>query len=183
MKLKWIYCAIFCSQLVMAPSCSAPIKWKTYQDTRQHIQFNYPSTWSFEKCIGGYKNGPDLMCLGFQSAPLKQQKYRDYDILFELQPLTLDQVLSEDLTFENSGDQWTRYTSSGVLKAKAISGATWKGVYVAADCNSGENYAAGDCLFAVISHGNRSAIFATSNAAATKIALKYMIPSFQFRDA
>jgi len=157
-----------------------PITWKTYQNKQYQISIPYPASWIYAPCISGYKNGQNILCIGFQSTSFKETPDRDYDILFELQPLNLEDSIDDDLSFNRSKTKFFKHGRLGDIEVQHISGKTWQGIYANAPCKSSQTYPAGECLTAILSRDNYSAIFKTSTKEGTEIALKYMIPAFEF---
>jgi hypothetical protein len=171
--MKWII--IF--YLMMTSCFAAPDLWEKYSNAKLHIAFIYPSFWKYESCISGYKNGEDLLCLGFQNN--KNANAQEYDMLFIVRPLSIDRSLNDDLSFEKKNGVWIRHTTFGTMTAKTITKNNWQGIYVEGQCKDNENYTMGDCLYIILQKNNKSIILQTKTKAAAEVVMQKIIPSMK----
>lgn len=154
-----------------------------YRNARQGIEFRFPLNWTYEKCDQAVYGPGD--CLGFrQRARGRRRHSSDYLMMVTLSNVGLEKAAEKDGLFEKQNGQWIKHGRFETVKASHIRGQNWRGIYAVADCGisdeNGFHAAAGQCLAALLSDGNRTATIETDGTTDTDRVLSQVIKSFKF---
>jgi len=118
-----------------------------------------------------------------QPTPIGQDK-DDYNLLFEVKAATLENVLKNHGLFEKTPDGWVKHGRTGTAKVQPITGKKWQGIYATTICGisdqNGFHAAGGECLTAVLTQANHSAIFETDGTIPTPMVLYRIVKPCRF---
>lgn len=137
--------------------------WKVFNDDKMGIEFEYPSNRTVR--VDYSTNSISIIGSSMQSS--------DYIINFEMHAGDFEKTVAESGDFEKRDDIW--YASIGRFEnppAESITGNGWKGIKTIITCGvsdkeTGFHAAGGECLWAIISNGERSIIADTQGQVGT----------------
>ncbi|WP_193100063.1 lysozyme inhibitor LprI family protein [Burkholderia sp. Z1] len=155
--------------------------WKTYRDPALGISFEYLANRQVKKpcpAIGGDR------CVAIVG---RNMTYSNYFIAFEIVDGALEPVAEKEAGFEKQDDgKWmTTYGRSAAQEVERFSGAGWRGMRATITCGisdpeTGFHAAGGECYWAVLSNGTRSAVANTQGIVGTDDATLHSVSTFRF---
>ncbi|WP_446904139.1 lysozyme inhibitor LprI family protein [Burkholderia sp. YIM B11467] len=155
--------------------------WKTYRDPALGISFEYLANRQVKKpcpAIGGDR------CVAIVG---RNMTYSNYFIAFEIVDGALEPVAEKEAGFEKQDDgKWmTTYGRSAAQEVERFSGPGWRGMRATITCGisdpeTGFHAAGGECYWAVLSNGKRSAVANTQGIVGTDDATLHSVSTFRF---
>ncbi len=130
--------------------------WRTYSDAKLHIRFDMLTN----RTVGACRNepGPDCIALFGRDGGRKKE-------LIEIKVGTGDlaKAVTDSAIFDLQDGKWMAVAGPGMpAEADHFQGAGWTGIHATISCGisdkaTGFHAAGGDCFWAVLSNGKRSA--------------------------
>ncbi len=164
-------------------STAQSIPFKKYRDPDHRFSFDIPSYW---KIITSKDEG-GVVCVP-QTASEKEE-YKDCfeGIVFRMEIFRtgLDSALDAEGIYTKDGDTYiTRDRTGDSVRAKNISGTTWRGIYhnnvCEINCESiGVHALGGHCEFLYFSNGSMTVCIDTDGRAFDEAILKRLLASFR----
>ena len=160
-----------------APAAATPAGWKTHADPELGVSFDYPADRQIMRCPD--IEGPCAMVGGGGRSPLMVQPFDG----------GLEAVAREHAGFEPQGTQqgaeWkTTYGRFEPVTVQRFTGEGWTGMRATITCGisdeSGFHAGAGECLWAVLSDGARSAVVTTDGLLPIDAEVERTVASVRF---
>lgn len=153
-----------------------------YRNVHLGIEFRFPANWTYKKCN---KDWGAEDCVGFQaSRGNRRRPSADYIMAVTVKKMGLEKTIEQDGLFEKINGEWMKHGRFETAKSQKISGANWQGIYAIADCGisdaNGFHAAAGECLTAILSNGNRSVTIETDGIVSPVTVLNQVVKSLKF---
>jgi uncharacterized protein len=152
------------------------IKWKIFRATHLGIEFSYPSDRKVKVGCHGSKN-----CIALIGKPMPNS---DYLIAVEVFDGGLEKVAVEQAVFEKKDNGWIASGRSGEHPVVPLVGPGWQGLKSTVDCgisdSNGFHAGAGECLWVVLSNGQRSVVVDTQGIVGIDEASLRSIQSIRF---
>ena len=157
-------------------STTKQVEWNTFRDTHLGIEFSYPSSRKLKVGCRGSKN-----CIALLGSPIPNSEYL---IAFEVFDGGLEKVAAEKAVFERKNDSWIakgRFAEHPVVE---MVGPGWQGLKSTVDCGvsggNGFHAGAGECMWVVLSNGERSVVVDTQGLVGIDEASMRSIQSVRF---
>lgn len=129
-------------------------EWKTFRDSTLGIEFSYSINRKVKVGCRGSKN-----CIALIGKPMPDSEYL---IAFEVFDGGLEKVAVEEAVFQKHNNGWIASGRFGQYPVEPLAGPGWKGIKSTVDCgisdSNGFHAAAGECMWVVLSNGNRSVV-------------------------
>jgi uncharacterized protein len=152
--------------------------WKTFRATTLGIEFSYPSTRKVQ--VGCRRSKRCIALVG------KPMPHSEYLIAFEVFDGDLETIAAEKAVFEKHDNVWIAKGRSGEHAVAPLEGPGWHGLTSTVDCGisdrQGFHAGAGECLWAVLSNGRRSAVVDTQGMVGNDAASMRSIQSIRFTE-